>query len=61
MNIQALVDFAIRADRDYMECDKMYIHTGSLRQETGYNKYLVHAGYKPLTFEQWILKEATNE
>ena len=54
---QALTAFAIRTERDYMECDKMFIHVGSLKQDTGYNAYLIDAkqsGARPLTFEQWL-------
>lgn len=54
---RALIDFAVRAERDYMECDKMFIHVGRLRQDAGYNAYLIDAqqsGEKPLTFEQWL-------
>ena len=56
--LDALRRFAVRTDRDYMECDKMFIHVGSLKQDTGYNAYLIDAkqsGAKPLTFEQWLL------
>lgn len=63
----ALLDFAIKADMDYMECDKMFIHVGYLKQRTGYYAYVVDAkqcGAYPMTFEQWlkrgVQKEATD-
>jgi hypothetical protein len=53
----ALREFAIRASRDFTECDKMFLHVGSLKQDSGYNAYMVDArqsGAVPLTFEQWL-------
>ena len=53
----ALREFAIRANSDYMECDKMFIHIGRLKQQIGYNKYLIEtkrSGINPMTFEQYL-------
>lgn len=54
---KALSDFVINADRDHMECDKMFLHLNRLKFDTGYGTYLIDAeqsGATPLTFEEWL-------
>lgn len=54
---RAAVEFAVRADRDYTECDKMFLHLEHLKQRVGYSAYLVDAkqsGAIPLTFAEYL-------
>ena len=54
---RALIEFSVRAARDFTESDKMFMHMDYLKQKIGYNAYLVKAkqdSIEPLTFEKWL-------
>lgn len=50
---KAMVEFAISAERDFTDCDKMFIHIEKLQQETGYKSRLIDTKQR-LTFEQYL-------